>query len=565
MIQGASVNVLDYGATGDGVTDDAPSIQLAVDALHALGGGSLYFPSGTYLLSTTQGVHHIFIRPRSNIMYYGDGRSSILKADNNVINFNFFRCLSDDPVSTTLSNVIFKDLTFDGNGTNNLAPVGGAVDQVAIGTNIGSNIVIDNVYCHDFSGRQILSFGSTVAGVHQVSELTIVNCEIKNVATAVTGNINQTDHSSIYFEADNVVVSNNILTNDNIGTPYAVSTAIEGHTTGANVQSNIIKYYNIGVIASAQVANNYNFNIQNNNINAAVAFRMYLIAPYTFDNLVFDGNTCVQYGFRIPGAPFVDLSSDVTANVSGSVYITNNLFRGAAISADSYASMNCVEFGTINYLNISNNSFTNIMGRPISSGTIYSDNYVTLEIKNNNFYRCNRTTDTGYKECIAMFVSPIILDDVLIEGNTFNSSSASFSTKALNGNCYVNQMIIKNNSVVGAGFSDEFTWIDLPYPSSKLGYSLVQHSSSTGIVPSMPANVASTWADTKNGYSYIRIRDGVISTNWNKVIYTYSIPTTGTNLTGDRSVNANPAVGQPKGWICTAGGTPGTWVSEGNL
>jgi hypothetical protein len=29
--------------------------------------------------------------------------------------------------------------------------------------------------------------------------------------------------------------------------------------------------------------------------------------------------------------------------------------------------------------------------------------------------------------------------------------------------------------------------------------------------------------------------------------------------------NSAPAVGQPKGWVCTVAGNPGTWVSEGNL
>jgi hypothetical protein len=42
-------------------------------------------------------------------------------------------------------------------------------------------------------------------------------------------------------------------------------------------------------------------------------------------------------------------------------------------------------------------------------------------------------------------------------------------------------------------------------------------------------------------------------------------PTTGTWTRGDYVRNSNPAVGQPKGWICTVSGTPGTWVSEGNL
>lgn len=43
MIEGATVNVLDYGAVGDGTTDDTAAIQAAVDAITPTG-GAIYFP-----------------------------------------------------------------------------------------------------------------------------------------------------------------------------------------------------------------------------------------------------------------------------------------------------------------------------------------------------------------------------------------------------------------------------------------------------------------------------------------------------------------------------------------
>lgn len=57
------------------------------------------------------------------------------------------------------------------------------------------------------------------------------------------------------------------------------------------------------------------------------------------------------------------------------------------------------------------------------------------------------------------------------------------------------------------------------------------------------------------------------STHWMKdgQYYSAAIPTTGTWVAGARVVRSPPAVGQPKAWSCTVGGTPGTWVSEGNL
>lgn len=46
---------------------------------------------------------------------------------------------------------------------------------------------------------------------------------------------------------------------------------------------------------------------------------------------------------------------------------------------------------------------------------------------------------------------------------------------------------------------------------------------------------------------------------------TGAAPASGTWAKGDKCDNANPAVGNPKGWLCTVAGTPGTWVSAGNL
>ena len=43
-------NVLDFGACGDGSTNDGAAIQKAVDACHADGGGRVYLPGGkTYV------------------------------------------------------------------------------------------------------------------------------------------------------------------------------------------------------------------------------------------------------------------------------------------------------------------------------------------------------------------------------------------------------------------------------------------------------------------------------------------------------------------------------------
>lgn len=42
-------------------------------------------------------------------------------------------------------------------------------------------------------------------------------------------------------------------------------------------------------------------------------------------------------------------------------------------------------------------------------------------------------------------------------------------------------------------------------------------------------------------------------------------PAAGYHAQGELCWNSAPVVGQPKGWMCTVSGTPGTWVSMGNL
>ena len=48
-----TVSVKDFGAVGDGVTDDTLAIQAGLDALGD-NGGELYFPSGTYIVEGNQ-------------------------------------------------------------------------------------------------------------------------------------------------------------------------------------------------------------------------------------------------------------------------------------------------------------------------------------------------------------------------------------------------------------------------------------------------------------------------------------------------------------------------------
>lgn len=53
----ATIDVRTFGTVGDGAEDDTTAIQAAIDFISALGGGTVYFPPGTYIVTATLTVH----------------------------------------------------------------------------------------------------------------------------------------------------------------------------------------------------------------------------------------------------------------------------------------------------------------------------------------------------------------------------------------------------------------------------------------------------------------------------------------------------------------------------
>lgn len=106
MINGASANVLDYGADPTGVADSTAAIQAAIDAA-----ATVYIPVGTYLISSSLKLH-------SNITIQGESKNAtIIKASPSFTTNGYLDSMMQDPTSSSiLPRVFLRDFTLDGQG-----------------------------------------------------------------------------------------------------------------------------------------------------------------------------------------------------------------------------------------------------------------------------------------------------------------------------------------------------------------------------------------------------------------------------------------------------------------
>jgi hypothetical protein len=102
------INVKDYGATGNGSTDDTAGIQAAINAANTAGGGTVYIPPGIYVVATS-----VPLRPLSNVKIQGSGEASVLTtAAITGTGVNIFQGINSP--SSVLTDVEICDLKIDG-------------------------------------------------------------------------------------------------------------------------------------------------------------------------------------------------------------------------------------------------------------------------------------------------------------------------------------------------------------------------------------------------------------------------------------------------------------------
>lgn len=197
MINGAVVNVFDYGATGDGTTDDTAAVQLALNA-----GGTVFFPVGTYLIGTTLNV-------LSNTQVSLDQNATV-KAKS-TLSGNLFSVNSK-------TNVKFTGGIFDGNKAN------AASATAVIYIYNSSSVWVNNTTVQNGKVRNIYVEGPSTSSVSR-------NIFIQN------NSINNATNVGITFTyTGNILIENNLVFSNGAGLSSGESAyiVIVGNTFSAH-------------------------------------------------------------------------------------------------------------------------------------------------------------------------------------------------------------------------------------------------------------------------------------------------------------------------------------------
>ena len=179
-------NVRDYGAKGDGVSNDAVAIQAAITA--AAGVGPVYLPSGTYLVNNS-------CKLPSHSRIYGDGDTSIITPGPTFLSSG--RPAPLEATGAGFSNIIIEHLYVQGSVAN----AAGAHNISLQSTTTLSNIIVRDVtscnagstgvliYCGT-TGSDILvdgveasnnaNDGVEIDSIGLISNATVVNCHCNN-------------------------------------------------------------------------------------------------------------------------------------------------------------------------------------------------------------------------------------------------------------------------------------------------------------------------------------------------------------------------------------------------
>ena len=579
------VSVKDFGAVGDGVADDTVAIQAAVNS----GAGAVYVPgTASYYKLTDE------ITVPDSVTVYGDGwrsfvqqttlnkdvfiagnsntfralRLKIQDGDNSdfvnciyaadVNNFSVLDCFLESAdlggcgvhIRNVQNSLVRGNRIYGGKWSGGVGPAAGATDIMLYSFGASERHVIEGNFCLSNNSQGIgvdpLGFDGDIIIANNVCVTLdpatcteggtwalaasggvrrhgiILNYNPSTVSgprAVVTGNIcRNTRWTGIYkpgLSASGIIIANNLCDLNGYEPGNSLAGGIHINQSGGEqiIGNYITNYQNVGngtggITINSGLSPTEPSSVVGNTVSGSLGYGIVLVNKATFvtvaENTLFDNaNTDIASG---PSSGFADIAGHD---------IKNNRIKRTSDTAPAI------------FIDLQNSTqITFVRGNRITgpNNTTATQDNAAIQLNNASVY--NRVTDNVIDNfyyglyCKTYYTTAARGSDFVYERNTLINCNTGFviagTTTGQTIPLIDNRFIDVTTKVTGAPLGDTAGRI-----VARLGDSF-------------------TWQTT-------------------------AVPSIGTWAVGDRSINTAPAIGSPKGWVCTVAGTPGTWVSTGNL
>ena len=495
-----TMNIKQFGAKGDGTTDDKNAIQNALNTR-----SKIIIPESTnpYMLS---GVVQVY----NDVTFYGTlkiiettglaGTSCLLiqdYQDDKILHIT--NPLIDGNRDTTqpyeLAGIEFS-YGIDIKGSKNLVIEGGSIincqgDSICIGASTTNrwceNIEINNLYC-DQPFRNCLSI---VSGV----DIRINNCTMYNR--------NGYRCTLVEPNPDNTLKNGKIVFDGG----YYYSNAHYTMASYASADIADITYKNLTVENSSNALcplhasqptpiNKILKNLRIENVTIINENELTEIPLRTENNIVIDG-LHINSKFK-----YISLSTSNATITNTTIDIDNSVTSAGNILANA------------SKISVSNCRFNMVNSSSNYSGLLAVTNADEVIIDHNLFLNNTNAISIGQSSGASHTTN-----EVIVTNNIFTANDSS-SRRGLN--------IIGGVTITSLLFTDNIAGENLSFSLYRLDNGTVVKATGNNIITP-------------------------------KVYYGTSAPATGTYIKGDTVINSSPSSGGAYGWVCVVAGTPGTW------
>lgn len=303
------VNVKNYGATGNGTTDDSAAILSASTVVQA-SGGILFFPAGTYLVSNVNALNFT----SGNVTIQGEGSASVILAAANAK-------LTQLIASSGANTLNIYDIVLDGNransGTAYLTSSYAAIIETA-------NFKALRVEVRNFMRTGITFFPNSYSV--NPANVTFDTCYFHDIGMTITDGVDNIG-VGIFGPTMNLKIVNSTFENIHTTlTPLGDSAAVNAQTVGC-------------VIANNYFFNNYNVNGGQFSVNDGSSAGIDPVQAVITGNVVlqtgtFDGD--LTGGIEYQGSQAVISNNVIIGSTQASIIIEGS--AGSVVVSDNVMS-----------------------------------------------------------------------------------------------------------------------------------------------------------------------------------------------------------------------------------